>query len=310
MWRKVSGVRYVRERIDTWDNDFLDLDWSKIGSRKLVLITHGMEGNTYRQYVRGMVKAANTSGYDALAWNLRGCSGEPNNLITAYHSGKTDDLDFVLKHVLANNNYDSISLVGISLGGNLTLKYLGEGVYPIPSEVSAAVVVSVPCDLVKASRHIISGWNRMYSRRFLKQCLDKVRTKMHRFPDAIDYDHVMESDTLLEFTHRFTAPLHGYTDADHYHEDVMCKQFISGIKLPTLLINAENDPFLTPESFPLREAEKSRHFTLEITRNGGHVGFDEFMTFRSSWLEQRVMGFFNEVSSETAPSPALDSIPG
>jgi uncharacterized protein len=300
MWRKVSGVEYVRERIYTWDDDFLDLDWSKIGSKRLVLITHGMEGNTQRQYVRGMVKASNNAGFDVMAWNLRGCSGEPNKLLTAYHGGKTDDLDFVLKHVLANYDYDSISLIGVSLGGNLTVKYLGEGVYPIPTEISAAVVVSVPCDLVKASRHLVRGVNLMYSRRFLKQCLDKVRSKMHLFPDAIDYDRVLSSDTLLEFTHRFTSPLHGYQDADEYHGHVTCKQYIEGVKLPTLMINAENDPFLTPECFPVKEAEKNPYFSLEITKTGGHVGFDEFMTLRASWLETRVMGYLNEVNGVKA----------
>jgi len=289
--RRVGGINYERERIVTWDQDFLDLDWSRTGSIKLVLITHGMEGNTNRQYVKGLVKAANEKGYDALAWNLRGCSGEPNKLLTAYHSGKTDDLHYVIHHALGKFQYDSISLIGISLGGNITLKYLGDGEHRVPVELNAAVAVSVPCDLVSTSRNIISGWNRMYSRRFLRQCLDKVRTKMDTFPGAIDYNHVFSSQTLLAFTDNFTAPLHGYSDADDYHRDVECKQFIAGIKLPTLLVTAQNDPFLTPTCYPVTEAEKNPYFTLEITRNGGHVGFDEFMTLSTSWLDDRVMDY-------------------
>lgn len=295
VWRRVWGVEYERERLHTWDDDFLDLDWSRVGSKRLVLITHGMEGNTQRQYVKGLVKAANEAGFDALAWNLRGCSGEPNKLLTAYHGGKSDDLHLVLQHALKSYGYEDIALVGISLGGNLTVKYLGEGVYPVPTEISSAVVVSVPCDLVQASRHLVSGINLMYSRRFLRQCLDKVRSKMHRFPEAIDYSNVFSSETLLDFTHRFTAPLHGYKDADDYHQDVTCKQYIPGVRVPTLLINAQNDPFLTPECFPVNEADANPYFTLEITRNGGHVGFDEFLTLRASWLENRVIQYLREV---------------
>ena len=159
LFRTVSDVVYTRERISTWDSDFLDLDWSCRGSDRLAVISHGLEGNTGRDYVKGMVRAVNLAGWDALAWNYRGCSGEPNRLLCSYHNGATDDLDWVIRHAADSRPYDRIALIGFSLGGNLTLVYLGrDTVHP---KVSKAVVFSVPCDLAASARKLARPFNNL-----------------------------------------------------------------------------------------------------------------------------------------------------
>lgn len=160
IFRKVEGVRYERERISTRDGDFLDLDWSPVGSRKLALVLHGLEGSADRPYMRGMARHFNEKGWDALCLNFRGCSGEPNRKLRSYHIGETNDLRWVLAHCLDNRKYDTIVLVGFSLGGNVLLKYLGEQPEEVPPEVRAGVAFSVPCHVKSANRQI-DRWHNL-----------------------------------------------------------------------------------------------------------------------------------------------------
>lgn len=172
LFRKISGIKYKRERIITADHDFLDLDWSYARqqsdrSKKLVILSHGLEGNSTRQYILGMVRLLNANGYDCLAWNFRSCSEEMNKTLRFYHSGATEDLDLVINHAFVHG-YDCIRLIGFSLGGNLTLKYLGEKGININPAIKRAVVFSVPMDLKACSLAIIKSENRVYMHRFLK----------------------------------------------------------------------------------------------------------------------------------------------
>ena len=166
--RKTPLPFYERERITLPDADFLDLDWARTGSRQLVIISHGLEGDTSRPYVKGMAAAMNRLGLDALAWNFRGCSGESNRLLRAYHSGATEDLDQVVRHVQQTRSYEHLALVGFSLGGNLTLKYLGEKGTEIDPRIKSAVAISVPCDLQKSAEQLGRLRNRMYQKRFIR----------------------------------------------------------------------------------------------------------------------------------------------
>src|SRR5688572_27534708 len=176
--RKVNGITYTRERISTPDHDFLDLDWSVIDSNKLLIVSHGLEGDANRPYVKGMVKAANKAGMDALAWNYRSCSGEPNKLLSSYHLGATHDLDLVIRYALEQKKYDSVYLTGFSAGGNITLKYLGEAPEIVPAEVTRAATFSVPCDLKSAAVQIAKPENRIYLRRFLNSLRLKLEQKL------------------------------------------------------------------------------------------------------------------------------------
>ena len=285
--RRVDGPRYERERIDTPDGDFLDLDWARVGAERAVVISHGLEGSADRAYVRGMARALNRHGWDALAWNLRGCSGEPNRQLRLYHSGATEDLDAVVQH--ARRSHDRIALIGFSLGGNLTLKYLGEQGDAAP--VARAVAFSVPVDLAASSAALARWENGLYMRYFLRSLRGKVRTKAEQFPDAVNTDGLARIRDFRGFDDRYTAPLHGCEDAADYWRRSSSKSFLSAIRVPTLLVNATDDPFLAPPCYPTEAAQQSEHLTLEVPAHGGHVGFVRFGTDGEYWSEQRTADF-------------------
>jgi len=296
LFRKVASSPYTRERIATPDGDFLDCDWlyatSSLPSQKLVIISHGLESNSRRPNVAGMARAASLCGFDALAWNFRGCSGEPNKLPRAYHSGATEDLHTVLEH--AATKYDEIYLIGFSLGGNLTLKYLGEQSEALSPKVKKAVVFSVPCDLAASSKQISRVSNRLYERRFLNSLRKKIEQKATLFPNDISLEPYLKKriKTLRDFDEHYTAPLHGFQSADDYYAKCSAKQFISRITIPTLIVNAKNDVFLTPSCFPFDEVKTSDVVFLETPKSGGHLGFiTEETAHGLYWSEMRALGF-------------------
>lgn len=181
LFRKIRDVKYERERINTPEADYLDIDWSRIGSSKVAIISHGLEGHTQRSYVLGMVRALNKHGWDVAAWNFRGCSGEPNRLPQFYHSGSSDDLETVINHIRGLGKYEKIDLVGFSMGGNITLKYLGEKSGEVPQEIGRAVAFSVPCDLKNSSYKLDKLGNALYMRRFLRSLRVKFAKKRRCF---------------------------------------------------------------------------------------------------------------------------------
>jgi predicted alpha/beta-fold hydrolase len=292
LFRTVPDVTYTRERISTRDNDFLDLDWSCQGSERLAVISHGLEGNTGRNYVKGMVRAVNLAGWDALAWNYRGCSGEPNRQLRSYHNGATDDLDWVIRHAAESRSYDQIALIGFSLGGNLTLVYLGrDTVHP---NVSKAVVFSVPCDLAASARKLARPVNTIYMRRFLKDLHHKIKEKgkliSHPLLDDTGYEKIKD---FKGFDDRYTAPMHGFKDAEDYWHSCSSLQFIESIQHPCLIINAVNDPFLARECFPVAQAENNPFVTLKTPASGGHVGFIAFNHSGRYWSEIQAAEFLD-----------------
>ena len=290
--RKVTGVYYQRERIYTPDDDFLDLDWSKTGAHNLVIISHGLEGDASRPYIRGMVRAVNSHGFDALAWNYRGCSGEMNRQRRFYHSGATDDLALVINHALSLNSYSKIYLIGFSLGGNITLKYLGEKAQTLPESIAKAVVFSVPLNLHTSCLKISQPVNFIYARRFLKSLIGKIRTKA-KIRDDLSTTHISKIKTLIEFDNRYTAPLHGFSNAIDYYSQCSSIGFIEPISIPTLIVNAKNDPFLSRECFPVEKLENHPFVYFEMPHKGGHVGFSVFGD-PYYWSEKRTMEFLKE----------------
>jgi hypothetical protein len=289
--RKVQGVDYTRERIATADGDFLDLDWLRGGSHRLAVLSHGLEGSSTRHYMLGMARAFSRAGWDVLAWNFRGCSGEPNQTIVFYHSGATYDLHAVVEHAAARGDYAEMALIGFSMGGNLTLKYLGEGLFPIDSRIKKAVVFSVPCDLASSARKMASRANSIYMTRFLRMLHDKIRAKMESWPDHLDDSEYRSIKTFEQFDDRYTAPLHGFKDAADYYRQASCRQFLGSLTVPALLVNACNDPFLSAACYPVEEARRSPWLHLERPRSGGHVGFLDFNGDGLYWSERRALEF-------------------
>jgi len=282
VFRKVVLPPYQRERIVTPDNDFLDLDWLTNGSDKLVIISHGLEGNTERPYIKGMAKAFYDNKYDVLAWNYRGCGDEMNRQLRFYHSGATDDLDVVVKH--AASKYKSIFLVGFSLGGNITLKYLGER----DAVVKGAVAFSVPMNLRTSCEKISSPGNFIYAYRFLKSLKNKVIAKSKRMKQINIYA-IEKINNLKDFDDRYTAPIHGFKDAFHYYESCSSLYFLKDIRVPTLVVNAKNDPFLSPGCYPTDIDNPNIRF--EYIDRGGHVGFATLDQNGVYWSELRALKF-------------------
>jgi predicted alpha/beta-fold hydrolase len=288
---RTNPVVYTRERISTPDNDFLDLDWLSSNSDRCIILCHGLEGSSQSNYIRGMARAFSRRGIDVLAWNFRGCSGESNTTARFYHSGATEDLQTVLSHILACDRYRRIDLIGFSLGGNMMLKYLGDGVYDIPKVVQRAVAFSVPCDLAACSAELARPHNTLYMKRFLRLLHGKIRAKMNILPGVLDDSNYSSLRTFQDFDDRYTAPLHGFRDANHYWSVCNSRQFISSVRIPTLLVNALDDPFLAPTAYPAAEAQNNPLFTLETPRYGGHCGFVLFNREEEYWSEQRATHF-------------------
>lgn len=290
--RKVALPPYQRERILTPDQDFLDLDWIKNGSEKLLIISHGLEGNSNRAYIKGMAKAGIEMRCDILAWNYRGCSDEMNRQLRFYHSGATDDLGLIVNHALTNFHYKEIFLVGFSLGGNLTLKYLGEN-NALPETIKKAVVFSVPLDLQSSCIKISRSENWIYSRRFLRSLKEKVIRKASLIKD-LDIKGINKIATLMEFDDHFTAPLHGFRNAEDYYHRCSSIHFVRQIRIPTLIVNALNDPFLSPECHPQSLLHDHPSVQLESPVRGGHVGFVEFNNKGLYWSDQRAIFFLGQ----------------
>ena len=283
LFRRVSVKSYTRERINTPDDDFLDLDWLIQGSSKLVIIQHGLEGNSQRAYIKGMAKVFYEDGYDVLAWNYRGCSEEMNKKLRFYHSGATDDLEIVINHA-HTKGYAEVNLIGFSLGGNLTLKYLGEK--RNASRINAAVVFSVPLHLESSCRQISKPSNRIYAKRFLDSLKLKILTKA-KLMDGLDISGLAGIKSLIEFDNEFTSRLHGFENAVHYYTRCSALYFINDILVPTLIVNTLNDPFLSKECFPTSTFTEHPFVTFEIPERGGHVGFAQINKNGVYWSEQR-----------------------
>ncbi|NJB68912.1 hypothetical protein GGQ74_002606 [Desulfobaculum xiamenense] len=297
--RPVPHVDYVRERMDTKDGDFILLDWSFAsgpgGSERLVIVTHGLEGHSRRKYVCGMARALNRAGWDVLARNCRGCGGEMNRLPRFYHSGEIEDLHATVHHALAVGRYRQIALVGFSMGGNQTLRYLGLDPDRVPREICAAVAVSAPCDLADSVRKLESlPAGRIYVEYLLHSLRAKVRAKHAMFPDIFDITGLDAISTFREFDERYTAPLFGFENAEDYWRKASSRPVLRDIRVPTLILNAKDDPFLGPRCYPEDEARENPNLYLETPESGGHVGFILLDPAGEFWSEKRSAAFLNE----------------
>ena len=290
-FRKIHDVVFERIRFDTNCGDFLDVDLSLVGSDEMVIISHGLEGSSDSQYIKGMTRLFNQSGKDVLAWNMRSCSGEMNKTAGFYHAGMTDDLDLMIQYAVTKK-YKKIFLVGFSLGANLTALYLGQRADKLNSEISSAAIFSAPCDLGKSAEQLSQAKYRFYLESFLITMRQKIKQKSKVMDLGVSLKGINRIKSFREFDDRFTGPLHGFKNGEHYYKDVSCKPWLHKINVPTLIVNAKDDPFLTKECFPIEEAEKNKNIFLEIPKTGGHVGFVSFNSDQLYWSEQRAHEFF------------------
>ena len=311
LMRPVMPLAYTRERVELSDGDFVDLDWSKVGSDKLLFCLHGLEGHARKHYMAAMMKFFNaspkwtesTEKWDAVGMNLRGCSGEDHRLLRGYHSGYTNDLAYILDTLVTSKQYKQIVLVGFSIGGNIALKYAGEMGANISSSISHIVALSVPCDLTACSLAFETPKNIIYLNQFLMTLKQKVRKKALKFPHEFDLQKVIKAKNFREFDNAYTAPVNGFNDCFDYWTQASCLPHLQNIVTPTLLVNTLDDTFLAPSCFPYQVAEEKPNFYLETPQKGGHLGYmwpdkDGYL-----WTEKRAWQFVNAPNSSHIKSP-------
>lgn len=295
--RQIKGIDYQRVRLDLPDGDFLDLDWSytqkSVETDKLIVCVHGLEGHARRPYMAGMMKRFNTEGFDAVGINLRGCSEEHNRKLACYHSGYTDDLALIIDKISAEERYKNIVVLGFSVGGNIVLKYAGEKGKNLPKTVKNIIAFSVPCDLEGGSVELEKRHNRFYQWQFLVTLKQKARAKFKRFPNTFNLEEALKAKYFRHFDDHFTAPVNGFIDATDYWTKASSLYYLPNIVVPTLLVNAADDTFLSPTCFPIDLAQSSDVFHIEIPKYGGHLGFMAYDTEGYLWTENRAIQFVN-----------------
>ena len=294
-------VAYIRERWDTPDGDFIDLDWTgqspnNDASRPLVVLFHGLEGGSNSQYAAALMAAARAREWRGVVVHFRGCSGEPNRLRRAYHSGDSGEIDWILRRLRDSRPTSPVFAAGVSLGGNALLKWLGEQRIAANKIVDAAAAISAPVDLMASGDALGRGFNLIYTRNFLATLRRKTLAKLALFPGLCDRELMLASRTLREFDNLVTAPLHGYRDTDDYWTRASAMPGLRHITVPTLMINALNDPFLPAAALPAANAV-SPAVTCEFPATGGHVGFvTGAFPGRVDWMPQRVLDFYSSVN--------------
>jgi hypothetical protein len=292
-------VAYRRERWDTPDGDFIDVDFAlpepgDPGAPLLVLF-HGLEGSSQSHYSRSLMRDAADRGWRGLVVHFRGCSGEPNRLPRAYHSGDSEEGDWILRRVHARWPQARLHAVGVSLGGNMLAKWLGERAEDAQF-VTAAASVGSPLDLAAGGAALARGFNRVYTRMFLATLKPKALDKVRRFPGVASEERLRSSRNLYEFDNEYTAPVHGFRDTEDYWARASGKPWLPGVRVPHLVLNALNDPFVPAASLP-RPHEVSRYVRLEQPVGGGHIGFARgAVPGRLDYLPQRLHEFFRSGS--------------
>lgn len=306
--RPEPDLLLARERWETPDGDFLDVDFLPDPGGPVVLVLHGLEGHTRRRYMLNTFRVLGDAGFACVGLNFRSCSGEPNRTPRAYHSGETQDLGFVLGRLRARFPERPLGVVGFSLGGNMLLKYLGERGTGAPPAAApgplpdAAVALSVPYDLAAGADLLARTlMGRVYNRYFLGSLLEKARAKTHLLADRLDLDALWRVRTLRAFDDLLTAPLHGFRDADHYYAESSAQAYLHAIRTPTLLLHAQDDPFLPAECIPHRAMEENSWLHPVVTDRGGHVGFIHGGIRRPGfWAEAGVARFLGAVLAGSA----------
>ena len=301
--RRLSPLPTRVERWSTPDHDFIDvLRLDAEPERPRLFLLHGLEGTVRSHYVGGLLQMAREREWGADLLIFRGCGDEPNHAARFYHSGETSDAAFAISQVLDEFPGSPLVLCGVSLGGNVLLKWLGERGDSLPDRICAAAAISVPFDLERGSRHISRGFSRVYERHFLRTLRRKAEAKLRRFPGLFDRDAMLRARTLFEFDDVVTGPVHGFAGAHDYYARSSSMRFLGRIRRPTLLLSAMDDPFLPADVLNdvAEIARKNRSLRVEFSKRGGHVGFVGGDPWRPLYYaEQRVGDFLSDVLSHT-----------
>ena len=265
---------YRRERIDTPDNDFLDLDWmDHPASHRLVILSHGLEGDSTKVYVVSAARHFHSHGYSVLAWNCRSCSGEMNRTRRLYSHGQSEDLQTVVDHAVGTGRFNQIVLVGYSMGGNLTLKYLGTVGRARPAQVTHGVAFSAPCFIQHSVDSLERRDNWIYKRKFFQALSAKIIAKEAQYPGIVDLSELSRVRVWRDFDRAFSMVIGGYSDLDDYYAYLSSGHFVAGTTAPVLIVNALNDPIVPPACTPRELGRNHPLITVEEPRGGGHVGF-------------------------------------
>ena len=295
LFRKKLPLDYERQRFILNDGDFIDLDFVRKGEDKLVILMHGLEGSSDRAYIRGMANIFSQNNFDVLSFNFRGCSGEPNLTMKGYHMAATEDLEEVILSLHKSDIYKSIYLLGFSLGGSVVLRFLAnQGNNPVFHKVKGGVAFSVPLHLVEANKAIGKFENIMYRLRFLLSLKRKMKQKQEQFPDMPFFPAKWEYNFTF-FDDFYTGPFHGFLNAKDYWEKAGVLSQLPKISLPCLLVNAEDDSFLSPFCFPNHLDFEMANFHFLKPKWGGHVGFMPVNKNGFLWSEELALHFLNTI---------------
>ena len=282
---------YQRERIDTPDGDFVEFDWVNAShNAPTVVLFHGLEGCSQSHYATELMRAISAKGWRGVVAHFRGCSGPPNQLLRAYHSGDASEIDWMLQ-LIASRSDNAVFAVGVSLGGNALLKWLARERHQARNIITAACAISAPIDLMVAGHRLGRGLNRFYGSHFLRTLKPKALEKLQRYPDRWREHGVRRARTLRTFDDVFTAPIHGFRDVDDYWTRASTKSELGRITVPTLIVHARNDPFLPGHFLPGTQSANGV-VEFDFPAHGGHVGFVTGpFPGNLSWLPQRVLEF-------------------
>ena len=290
--RRAQRRALRRERWDTPDGDFVDLDWLPSGAGPLVLVLHGLEGSSTSHYAFGLLDEIAAQGWRGAVLNFRSCSGEMNRLPRLYHSGDTGDLDWIAGRLVECEPGVPLGLVGVSLGGNVILKWLGERGDAAPAEVAGAVAISTPFDLAACAGVLDRGLARiLYTGHFLRTMKAKLRAKGGELGARLDLAAALRARTFAQYDRVVTAPLHGFADEHDYWTRSSSHGYLAAIRRPCLLINSVNDPFIPASSLPRAAVAASPWLQAAFVAEGGHAGFLEAPRGRRSWAERRAVEF-------------------
>jgi len=297
----VKGI--IRERLNTPDNDFLDIDWCGEGDGPLVILLHGLTGSSQSGYIKGLQSTLLNQGMRSVALNFRGCSGESNHLARGYHSGDTGDIHFLYQTIRQREPETPLAAIGFSLGGNVLLKWLGEQGRSL--ELIAGVAVSVPLLLAECATKLDSGFATNYRKYLIEELIQYMHNKLqhlekigafHEVEKILQLGDISQIGSFWQYDDLIVAKLHGFKDVHDYYRRSSSRQFLRHIEVPTLIIQADDDPFMTPEVLP-QASELSAQVSLEVTQGGGHVGFiaGDSPLKPKFWLEQRIPEFLKKM---------------
>lgn len=286
---------FRRERRDTPDADFIELDWLASTDRKadtpLLALFHGLEGSSRSHYARTLMNATAARGWRGVVVHFRGCSGPPNRLARAYHAGDSAEIDWILRALHQQAGAAPLFAAGVSLGGNALLKWLGEQGSDARACVRAAAAICAPLDLAISGAALDQGFNRLYTWHFLRTLKPKALAKCAAWGGHFDAPRIAQTRTLREFDDAYTAPAHGFAGVDDYWRRASARPLLAGIEVPSLLLNADNDPFVPLAALPAA-SELSAAIVAERSTGGGHVGFTSEGPESGRWLGERVLNHF------------------